>query len=122
MANACGMNDTAKLLGTIQPDAVLALGDNQYPSGALADYEAVYADSWGAYRDITFPVPGNHEYSTPSQAATTPISANARPEPDAGTTAHDLGAWHLIALNSECDHVGGCAVARTLRAPGSVRT
>jgi hypothetical protein len=108
MANACGMNDTAKLLGTIQPDAVLALGDNQYPSGALADYEAVYADSWGAYRDITFPVPGNHEYGTPSAGGYYAYFGERAGEPDKGYYSYDLGAWHLIALNSECDHVGGC--------------
>jgi hypothetical protein len=50
---------TAKVLAAIRPNAVLTLGDNQYPSGSLADFEASYADTWGAYCDITFPAPGN---------------------------------------------------------------
>jgi hypothetical protein len=54
--NACGMEGTAKVLEAIRPDTVLTLGDHQYPSGSLADFEASYADTWGAYRDITFPV------------------------------------------------------------------
>jgi hypothetical protein len=29
---------TAKVLAAIRPDAVLTLGDNQYPSGSLADF------------------------------------------------------------------------------------
>jgi hypothetical protein len=108
MPNACGMNGTAKLLGTIQPDAVLALGDNQYPSGALADFQAVYDDSWGAYRDITFPVPGNHEYGTPAARDYYEYFGERAGEPDKGYYSYDLGAWHLIALNSECDKIGGC--------------
>jgi Glycosyl hydrolase family 99/Calcineurin-like phosphoesterase len=108
MPNACGMNDTARLLGTIQPDAVLALGDNQYPSGSLADFEAMYADSWGAYRDITFPVPGNHEYGTPAARGYYAYFGERAGEPDKGYYSYDLGAWHLIALNSECDKIGGC--------------
>jgi hypothetical protein len=108
MPNACGMNDTAKLLGTIQPDAVLTLGDNQYPSGSLADFEAVYADSWGAYRDITFPVPGNHDYGTPGARGYYDYFGERAGQPDKGYYSYDLGAWHLIALNSECEKIGGC--------------
>ena len=82
------MDDTAKLVGAIQPDAVLALGDNQYPSGALADFQTMYAQSWGAYRNITFPVPGNHEYAgRPARGAITPTSANALVSRTRATTA-----------------------------------
>jgi 3',5'-cyclic AMP phosphodiesterase CpdA len=102
------MDDTAKLVGAIQPDAVLALGDNQYPSGALADFQAMYAESWGAYRDITFPVPGNHEYGTPGARGYYAYFGERAGEPDKGYYSYDLGSWHLVALNSECDHVGGC--------------
>jgi hypothetical protein len=106
--NACGMDDTAKLLGTIHPDAVLTLGDHQYPSGSLIDFEAMYAKSWGAYRDITFPVPGNHEYGTPGARGYFTYFGARAGEPDKGYYSYDLGAWHLVALNSECDEIGGC--------------
>jgi hypothetical protein len=106
--NSCAMDDTAKLVGAIQPDAVLALGDNQYPSGALADFQTMYAESWGAYRDITFPVPGNHEYGTPGARGYYSYFGERAGEPDKGYYSYDLGSWHLIALNSECDHIGGC--------------
>jgi hypothetical protein len=106
--NTCAMDDTAKLVGAIQPDAVLALGDNQYPSGALADFQAMYAESWGAYRDITFPVPGNHEYGTPGARGYFAYFGERAGEPDKGYYSYDLGSWHVVALNSECDHIGGC--------------
>jgi hypothetical protein len=39
------MDSSAKVLEAIRPDAVLTLGDNQYPSGALADFQASYSDT-----------------------------------------------------------------------------
>ena len=104
----CGMESTAKVLEAIRPDAVLALGDNQYPSGSLADFEASYADTWGAYRAITFPVPGNHEYETPGARGYFGYFGKRAGEPDKGYYSYDLGGWHLIALNSECHQIGGC--------------
>ena len=107
--DACAMDDTAKLVGAIKPDAVLALGDNQYPSGALADFQSMYAESWGAYRDITFPVPGNHEYGTPGARGYYSYFGERAGEPDKGYYSYDLGSWHVVALNSECEHIGGCS-------------
>jgi hypothetical protein len=106
--NACGMDSTAKVLGVMKPDAVLTLGDHQYPSGSLADFNASYADTWGAYRDITFPVPGNHEYGTPGARGYFAYFGKRAGEPDKGYYSYDLGSWHVIALNSECDEIGGC--------------
>jgi Glycosyl hydrolase family 99/Calcineurin-like phosphoesterase len=106
--NACGMEATAKVLEAMRPDAVLTLGDNQYPSGSLADFEASYADSWGAYRDITYPVPGNHEYGTTAAGGYFAYFGTRAGEPDKGYYSYDLGAWHLIALNSACHQIGGC--------------
>lgn len=124
--NTCAMEGTAEVLEAIGPDAVLTLGDNQYPSGALADFQASYADTWGAYRDITFPVPGNHEYETPGALGYFTYFGKRAGEPDKGYYSYDLGAWHLIALNSECHQIGGCGdsdpQARWLRQDLEVHT
>jgi len=109
--NTCRMNETAKLLGTIQPDAVLALGDTQYPSGSLADFQRIYTRNWGRFRDITFPVPGNHEYGTSDARGYYEYFGQRAGEPDKGYYSYDLGSWHLIALNSECDRIGGCGAS-----------
>ena len=85
--DACGMEGTAKVLEAIRLDAVLTLGDHQYPSGSLADFDASYADTWGAFRDITFPVPGNHDYETPGARGTLLTSASAAVSPIRATTA-----------------------------------
>ena len=108
LRNACRMSDTAALLGTVKPDAVLALGDNQYEAGSLADYRSAYAHTWGAFDAITYPVPGNHEYGTPHARGYFDYFGARSGEPDKGYYSYDLGAWHVVALNSECRHVGGC--------------
>ncbi|MCW2809739.1 MAG: Alkaline phosphatase, partial [Friedmanniella sp.] len=108
---SCQMGVTADLVRSITPDAVLVLGDNQYPAGSLADFQANYAKTWGAFRDITFPVPGNHEYGTPGAAGYYAYFGDRAGEPDKGYYSYDLGSWHVVALNSECDHIGGCSDA-----------
>jgi acid phosphatase type 7 len=94
--------------------AVLALGDLQYESGVLADFEQSYALSWGRVKDWTYPVPGNHEYQTPAAAGyfdyfNGPGVASGRAgDRTKGYYAFDLGAWRLYALNSSCSGAGGC--------------
>jgi hypothetical protein len=103
------MDRTAALMTSLHPDAVLALGDNQYPSGAAADFRASYDKTWGAFKAITYPVPGNHEYGTPGAAGYFSYFGARAGQPGRGYYSYDLGQWHVIALNSECAHIGGCA-------------
>ena len=61
-STACRQLATSKLLVNGDFDAVLALGDLQYDSGSLSDFNASYDPSWGRVKSITYPVVGNHEY------------------------------------------------------------
>lgn len=83
-------------------DAVLALGDLQYENGTLTTFNASYDPSWGQYKAITYPAPGNHEYNTPNAAGYYAYWGARAGDPSKGYYSFDLGAWHLIALNSEC--------------------
>jgi hypothetical protein len=89
-------------------DAVLALGDNQYCCGATSAYREAYDRTWGRLKDITYPVPGNHEYDTPEAAGYFAYFGARAGKRGEGWYSFDLGAWHFIALNSECEHVNGC--------------
>lgn len=91
---------TARLIGRIDPRAVLTLGDNQYQYGALADFRSSYDPTWGRFRGRTRPTPGNHEYGTSGAGGYfTYFGKRARPWRD-GTYSFDLGRWHLVAINS----------------------
>ncbi len=98
------------------PDAVLALGDNQYPSGRLSEYRSLYDPTWGRFKARTRPVPGNHEYATTGAAGYFAYFGRAARPEGHSYYSFDLGGWHLIALNSSIDHGPGSAQERWLRA------
>lgn len=115
-SSKCRQGATAALIGSEDPDAVLALGDNQYECSGLEAFAQSYDASWGAWKSRTYAVVGNHEYQTspgtgcpslPAAGHFEYFGSNAGP-PGKGYYSFDLGAWHLIALNSECGQVGGC--------------
>lgn len=101
--------------------AVLPLGDTQYKCGTLSAYQHSYDPSWGQQKAIEHPVIGNAEYyiSCPGStaggsgyftyfgAAGTPLQPSCTAKCK-GYYSYNLGAWHIIALNSECGRVGGC--------------
>src|SRR6185437_10164083 len=90
---------TARILDGIG-GTVFALGDNAYPSGRTEDYRNCYDPSWGRHFGRTRPVPGNHDYESPgAEPYYTYFGAQAGPA-GLGYYSFDLGAWHIIALNS----------------------
>ena len=90
------------------PGTIALLGDNAYPKGSLDDYANCFDPGWGALRDRLRPAPGNHEYETRGAAGYFSYFGDGAGDPAEGWYSYDLGDWHLIALNSECDAIGGC--------------
>jgi calcineurin-like phosphoesterase family protein len=104
----CRQGATAGLLAGMRLDAVLPLGDLQYRDGDLASFQAVYHQTWGRFKAITRPAVGNHEYGTRGAAGYFSYFGAVAGDPAKGWYSYDLGSWHLIALNSQCRHIGGC--------------
>jgi hypothetical protein len=88
-------------------DAVLLLGDNQYPTGAAPDYASYFDPTWGRFKSLLRPTPGNHDYYTPAATGYFAYFGTKAGEPDKGYYSYNLGAWHVIALNtnSSCREV-----------------
>jgi acid phosphatase type 7 len=103
-ATACRQARTADLVGTLAPDAVAVLGDNQYEHGELANFMAVFDPSWGRFMDITHPAVGNHEYEGDPERDEAPgyfsYFGAAAGDPLKGYYRWGLGGWTLFALNS----------------------
>ena len=157
---------TAQQIENMKPDIVAIVGDEQYQVGQYSDFENSYEQTYGAFKMITRPAPGNHEFyvehgaigvagygyfsyfngvkhNADGSIMTTTIANN----PDTGGTftqpvphsdgqaghfeqsgglgntvptggdvgvgdgwySYNLGSWHLISLNIECQtQPGGC--------------
>jgi acid phosphatase type 7 len=168
---------TANEIEAMKPDLVALLGDLQYQTGKFTDFQQSYDSTYGAFKFISRPAPGNHEFydehketgtagygyfsyfngyqinssgapitttladPCPSSmtgcgypAATTPVPQPI-PRPDGqaghfeetgglaatipaggpvgvgdGWYSYNLGTWHIISLNIECEtQPGGCS-------------
>jgi hypothetical protein len=125
---------TGQLVRAGSYDAVLALGDLQYDCGGKAAFFSSYDQSWGSFKSITYPTPGNHEYKrrnnstgtdcgglatargyfdyfTCTAPPVTPCTSVPAPAPGnfgEGYYSFDLGAWHIISLNTNCRFTKGC--------------
>ena len=92
---------TARLLGGIE-GTILTLGDNAYPDRLAENFAECYDSSWGKFKARTMPGPGNHEYETAGASGYFDYFGDAAGDPDKGYYSYDLGAWHLVSLNSNC--------------------
>ncbi len=157
---------TAAQIENMKPDLIALVGDEQYQVGQYSDFENSYETTYGAFKFITRPAPGNHEFYAEHGAigvagygyfsyfngvqhnadgsmmtatiANTPDTGGTFTQPvpnsdgqaghfeqtgGAGTNtgggpvgvadgwySYNLGAWHLISLNIECEtQPGGCS-------------
>lgn len=110
--DACMARRTADVVVALNPSLVLPLGDDQYERGQLGAFEVSYDPTWGRFKSISRPVLGNHEYADPAGGAAGYFDyfgglAGNRGE---GWYSYDVGGWHVIALNSECQFIGGCGI------------
>jgi hypothetical protein len=107
---ACHMRQTSDLLMQMDLSAVLPLGDEQYEDGRLDGFMASFDPTWGRLKSLMHPVVGNHEYRQPDAAGYFDyFNGPGRADGPAGLRgqgyySYDLGAWHIVALNSQCSH------------------
>jgi methionine-rich copper-binding protein CopC len=100
------------------------------PSEGGGVFDPTRSYYWGEFKARTMPAVGNHEYEDPSGvaqpyfdyfSATNGFQPPAAPVPNdpvndnnhaltvgEGYYSYDLGSWHVVVLNSNCDKVGGC--------------
>ena len=113
---------TAQLLDNI-PGTVFTLGDNAYDSGTLTEFNDCYEPTWGRHKNRTRPSPGNHEYNTINAegyyiyfgAAASPLDINCSSNCK-GYYSYNVGAWHILVLNTEISHSTGSTQEQWLRA------
>ena len=108
--NPQGALETAKLIEKI-PGTVFALGDLAYDAVTLGQFQNCYGRSWGKFKARTRPALGNHEYRERSAAAYYQYWAGQAGPSGKGYYSYELGTWHVVVLNTNCEAagLGGCA-------------
>ena len=90
---------TARLLDHID-GTVFTLGDHAYKHGDTQELRDCYGSTWGRHKARTRPALGNHDTITNrGRPYFDYFGDNAGPE-RRGYYSFDLGAWHVVSLNS----------------------
>ena len=89
----------AKRLG----GTVAALGDTVYERGSDAEFADCFDPAWGSMKSRIRPAVGNHEYETDGAAGYFDYFGSAAGKRGQGWYSYDLGGWHIVVLNSNCD-------------------
>jgi hypothetical protein len=113
----------------VYPDGTPRQYANCYDNYRLFDgsvFDAKRTYWWGKYKARTMPALGNHEYHSSKVAQpyfdyfgavnglkdpSAPVpntTKNPGLTPGKGYYSYDRGSWHIVALNSNCNKVGGC--------------
>ena len=120
-ASRCRQRYVSDLVVGALPDALLDLGDNQYVNGELAELHSRLRPHVRASELDRLPEPRQRRVRHGRRAGLLRLFLERwrlRPYPgrlggrvaplSGGYYSFDIGAWHLIALNSNCAEVGGC--------------
>ncbi len=107
----CSNSNDSKTAALVQSSGGIpfTLGDNAYGEGTAEQYEDCYDPTWGTFADHTHPVVGDNEYDTPDAEPYYDYFGSAAGDSDEGWYSYDVGAWHIVALNSNCGEIGGCS-------------
>jgi hypothetical protein len=107
--NPEGARVTAKLIEQI-PGTVFAAGDLAYEKGSAEEFENCYDPVWGRFKGRTKPALGNHEYVDPTASGYFHYWGTQAGPAGKGFYSYDLGAWHIVVMNTNCDAegLGGC--------------
>ncbi len=95
---------TGKILQTI-PGKKFGTGDMQYDDGTLEEFLSGFDKTpWGLFRNDIITVLGNHEWQRQRGIGYYAYFGSRVLGPDGlGYYSTNIGAWHLIALNSNID-------------------
>ena len=111
---SCGVSGqdeaTAAMIEGLPNATVFTLGDNAYPNGPgrglrllqrhLGPVQEPHQARGGR--------PRLHRIRAARRRSTTTTSAPPRAIPTKGYYSYDLGNWHVVVLNTACDHTGDC--------------
>ena len=112
-------DDAVADLASRLPGTIALMGDIAYENGSHQQFAQCFDPAWGPMLERLRPTLGNHELRTEGADGYFDYFGAAAGEPGQGWYSYDLGAWHVVALNSNCEFVScsaGSAQVSWLRA------
>jgi hypothetical protein len=103
LPDRCRYAYTAQLVERLDPDVVATLGDAHNGIPTLAHFLGSYDQTWGAFRSITRPALGNHEYLASPDRRHAPGHFRyfgRRAGPHRGYYTYRRAGWRIVVLNS----------------------
>ena len=100
--DACQHHQVAELVRSRGFDSFFALGDIQYPSGSLADFQSSFDVSFGLAKERIKPAVGNHEWDTPNAQGYRDYFGERFQTNGDLWYSFDVGSWHVVSLDSTC--------------------
>ena len=97
---------TAEILAEYPDATIAALGDLAYPTATAERFDACYDPTWGQFVDRTRPALGNHDIDADLARPYYETFGDAAGTPGEGWYSYELGEWHVVVLNSNCDRIG----------------
>jgi hypothetical protein len=98
-------DDAVADLASRLPGTIALLGDTAYESGTTHEYLDCFDPAWGPVKSRIRPATGNHEYQTKGASGYFDYFGAVAGSRDQGWYSYDLGAWHIVVLNSNCRKV-----------------
>jgi hypothetical protein len=117
---------TAQQAAGMHPNVVALLGDEQYEVGKYVDFQNSFDKTWGPLKALSKPAPGNHEYYNYTKNGDNEAAQNGTgyfsyfngvtggnpngsgiagqdSTTNQGWYSYNIGSWHIISLNIECN-------------------
>lgn len=85
---------------------IATLGDHVYPSGTAEAYAKCYGPAWGGLLERTRPAIGNHDIRADDGEAYFAYFGDRAGVAGEGWYSYELGAWHVVVLNTNCNAFG----------------
>ena len=86
-----------------EAEVIALLGDLVYPYGTEETYSDCFLPLWGELVDRARPAVGNHDLQEDGGAAYWSIFGDRAGQPGEGWYSYDIGAWHVVVANSNCE-------------------
>lgn len=94
---------------------VFTTGDNVYSSGSKSEFDECYDRAWGRDEYRTRPSPGDKDYRASGASGYFDYFGSRAGKRGEGYYSYDIGAWHVVVLNSSIDMGAGSAQEQWLR-------